>query len=109
RARVEAGHLAVDRKAALGGVAAVAACRHRGDLRDLAPADDEEHLSCLVDLEMVARIPGRRRARDAEPRPDGGIDDPRARQSLDLLEGVDRVEDATVEDGAARNEVAERS
>src|SRR6266566_2216894 len=57
RARVEAGHLAVDREAAgwrepsrnAGG-------RDRDDQRYAGASDDVEHLMCLVDLEVVGGL-----------------------------------------------------
>jgi len=64
---------------------------------------------CLVDLEVVGR-PGVTRTRNArllEPAPKRRVDDSGSGEALDLLEGIDRVEQLEVERGGVRRGIVQ--
>ena len=76
----------------------VAPGRDVGDEHDLAPADEEEHLPGLVDLDVVTAVAGLRDAGTDEPRPERRGDDAGRRQPVDVLEGVDGLLIVVVEE-----------
>ena len=88
---VEPPDLAIDVPGAERSVARRAG-RGRDDQRDLAAAHDEQHLPCLVDLDVVAAVAGRRGVRGDERRPQRCVDAAGPREPLHLLERVDRLE-----------------
>ena len=88
---VEARHLAVDAPMPERRVAGLAG-RALHDQRDLAVADEEQHLPALTHLDVGAGVARLRDARGLQLDPEARVHEAGARQAVQLLEGEDRVE-----------------